>query len=82
MNDGSDASVCLRHQHLKVLILLFRNIDGIWVQFIQHGIHTRSHDPVDGKGVDIGAVQLLDDRIMYFGPLTKLEALGLRRRQI
>ena len=77
VDDRSDTSVCLGKQHLQILILLLRDVDGVGVQFLQHCVHSGAHYPVYRKGVHIGEVKLLDYRILDFAPLAEFEVLGL-----
>ena len=77
VDDCSDASIALAYHHLEVFILLFGDVDGVGVQVSQHGIDSSPFYPVYRKGIDIGAVELLQDCILDFCPFSELEALGL-----
>ena len=77
VDNCTDASIALAHHHLEVFILLFRNIDGVRIKCIQHGIYSGSFDAVYRKGVHVRPVEFLDNCILDFSPLPELEILGL-----
>ena len=77
MDDSTDTAVCIPEHHVQILILLFRNIDGIWIQVLEHGIHACAHDTVQRERVYIGTVEFHKDGVMDLGPLAELEVLGL-----
>ena len=53
MYDRAYSAVGLGHEHLKIFVLLFGNINGIWVEFFKHGVYACSHYPVYRKRVHI-----------------------------
>ena len=79
VDDGADAPVGVGEHHLEVFLLFFRDIDGVRVEGLQHGVHALPLDPSDFQGIDIGAVQFLEDGIVEFDPFAQGETLGLGR---
>ena len=77
VDDSADASVGLVEHHLQVFRFLFRDIDRIGVQFLEHRIDARPLDPPDRQGVHIGTVQLLENGILDLSPFAEFEILGL-----
>ena len=77
MDDGSDASICLGQHHLQVFVFFLRDIDGIWVQLLQHGIDPFSHHLVHRKRIHIRPAELLYYTVVDFRPLSQLEIPGL-----
>ena len=77
VNDRTYASIGVLKHPVQIFILLFRNVDGLRIQFFQHGIHSGAHDPVDRQGIDIRTVEFHNYGIIYFRPLAEFEILGL-----
>ena len=71
VDDGPDASVGTCEHHLEVFLLLFRNVHGIWIQRIQHGVHGGALNASHLQGIHVGTVKFLKDGIMDFYPFTQ-----------
>ena len=79
VDDGADAAIGVGQHHPEVFLLFLRDIHGIGIQRFQHRVHAFPLDAADFQGVDIGAVQFLEDGVVEFDPLAQGETLGLGR---
>ena len=55
---GTDSTIGIGKHHLKILVLLLRDINSVRVQLCKHRIYSCTHYPVHIEAVHIGKAQL------------------------